>query len=74
MAKVFDLMMFELAPLPPYWPAYPEPERSRLEEAYRAEHAAYMRRIDRQLIIEMVAVASTFIAGGVLIAWELLYA
>ena len=36
-------MMIMPPPTAPYWPACDEPERSRLEAAYRAEHEKWWR-------------------------------
>jgi hypothetical protein len=44
-------MLMRPPPVPPYWPMYPEPERSRLEASYRAEHAAYMFEVGRHFQI-----------------------
>lgn len=36
-------MLIPPRPVMPYWPAYPEPERSRLEAAYREEERKWQR-------------------------------
>lgn len=59
------MMLLEPPPTPPCWPAYPEPERSRLEASYRREHAAYCERIDRTIKREIwVTVAAWLVGAG----------
>lgn len=41
-------------PAPPYWPAYPEPERSRIEAAYRVEEARWQREAGRIATLNLI--------------------
>ncbi len=50
-------MMMRPPPIPPCWPMYPEPERSRLKASYRSEHAAYCDEMDRNMRIDLSAFA-----------------
>jgi peroxiredoxin len=43
----------ELPPSPPCWPAYPEPERTRLRNEYFDLHKAYCERQAREFAINI---------------------
>lgn len=53
-------------PLPPYWPGYPEPERSRLEAEYRCVEARWQRETGIQMMLHLGIVLTGFV--GLLIA------
>jgi hypothetical protein len=55
-------MILRPPPVPPYWVLYPEPERSQLEAAYRAEHAKYCAEMDRDLTIHLACAIGAFLA------------
>lgn len=48
------MMLITPRPVMPYWPAYPEPERSALEAAYRAEEAKWQRETQITLALNCV--------------------
>lgn len=64
-------MMMRMRPPMPYWPAYPEPERARLEVAYRAAEAKYHRDIWRDFCIQFGVFAAGLVLLGGAIIWQL---
>ena len=51
-------MLIPPRPMPPYWPAYPEPERSRLEASYRALDAEWQREAMTAATLNLVLALS----------------
>lgn len=62
-------MMISPRPIIPYWPAYPEPERSRLEASYRAEDAMWQHETQSTLLLNTILACTgpLAIAGGILV-------
>lgn len=54
-------MLMRPPPTIPCWPLYPEPERSRLEAAYRREHEEYCAELNWQFKLDLSAVAIGFL-------------
>lgn len=48
-------------PTPPYWPAYEEPERSRIKAAYEADCEAFQKEITTQFIISAIFVLTALV-------------
>jgi hypothetical protein len=47
-------MILPPKPPMPYWPAYSEPKRTELEQAYRAEEAKWQKEVNRQLNLNLI--------------------
>lgn len=50
-------------PIPPYWPVYPEPQRSALEAEYRKLDAEWQREASRAMWLDCITVMCATIAG-----------
>lgn len=46
-------MLIPPRPVMPYWPAYQEPERSRIEAEYRVEEARWQREANHTILLNM---------------------
>lgn len=57
-------------PTPPFLPAYPEPERSRLEAAYRDEHDAYCKQLDLDILCQVLTFFTGFAAVAAFVMWS----
>lgn len=65
-------MLIRPRPSVPYWPLYPEPQRSEIEAAYRKEDAEWQREASRTLILNM-AFPVMLAVMGIAVAWGLVY-
>lgn len=66
-------MLIRPRPSPPYWPAYPEPERSRLEASYRDEDRKWQREanVTMGLNLSLALIGPAAIAAAAWAVWYL---